>query len=256
MSSALLTVKNLSIRFGGLKAVEGVSFEVRSGEILGLLGPNGAGKTSCFNAISCVYKPTHGEIYLEGRRIDGLSSNKAAKRGIGRTFQVVKPFSGLTVLENVVVPLGVGHLQGNLLRSFAPYGTRRVLDEARAILETVGLEALADRQSGLLPIGNLRRLEIARALALKPRLLLLDESFSGLCYAEIARIEDLVKDIRNRGIAVLLIEHNMKVAMSLCDRIVVLDHGAKLAEGLPREIAKNQAVVDAYLGKDGSGHVA
>lgn len=256
MSSALLTVKNLSIRFGGLKAVEGVSFEVRSGEIMGLLGPNGAGKTSCFNAISCVYKPTHGEIYLEGRRIDGLSSNKAAKRGIGRTFQVVKPFSGLTVLENVVVPLGVGHLQGNLLRSFAPYGTRRVLDEARAILETVGLEALADRQSGLLPIGNLRRLEIARALALKPRLLLLDESFSGLRYAEIARIEDLVRDIRNRGIAVLLIEHNMNVAMSLCDRIVVLDHGAKLAEGLPREIAKNQAVVDAYLGKDGSGHVA
>lgn len=256
MSGALLTVKDLCVHFGGLKAVNGVSFEVRSGEILGLLGPNGAGKTTCFNAISRVCKLTDGEIRLEGRRIDGLSSSLVARLGIGRTFQVVKPFSGLTVLENVIIPLGCGRRRGNLLHAFAPYGTKRMLEEARAILATVGLEVLADRKSGQLPIGNLRRLEIARALALKPKLLLLDESFSGLRHAEINRIENLVKDMRNRGIAVLLIEHNMKVAMGLSDRIVVFDHGTKLAEGLPGEIAKNEAVIDAYLGKRGDGHAA
>ena len=256
MSEALLAVKDLSIHFGGLKAVNGVSFEVQSGEILGLLGPNGAGKTTCFNAISCVYRPTGGEIYLKGRRIDGLPVSKVAELGVGRTFQIVRPFSGLTVLENVIVPLGGVHYRGNFLRSFARYGTKDVLDEARAILATVGLEGLADRKAGLLPIGNLRRLEIARALALKPKLLLLDESFSGLRHAEIEQIEELVRDIRDRGIAVLLIEHNMKVAMSLSDRIVVLDHGSKLAEGLPREVAENTAVIDAYLGQGGSGRVA
>ena len=256
MSDALLAIKKLSIHFGGLKAIDDVSFEVKKSEILGLLGPNGAGKTTCFNAISGIYKPTVGEVLLEETRIDGLTPYQVAAMGVGRTFQIVKPFAGLTVLENVIIPLGIDRHRGNILRSFVKYGKKSVIDEAQALLDTVGLADQGGRRAGLLPIGSLRRLEIARALALKPKLLLLDESFSGLRHNEITQIEELVRDIKGRGISVLLIEHNMKVAMSLSDRIVVLDHGNKLAEGLPCEIASNQAVIEAYLGKGESGRVA
>ena len=256
MSDALLAIKKLSIHFGGLKAIDDVSFEVKKSEILGLLGPNGAGKTTCFNAISGIYRPTAGEILLEDTRMDGLTPYQVAEMGIGRTFQIVKPFAGLTVLDNVIIPLGLEHHRGNILRSFVKYGEKSVIDEAQALLDRVGLADQGGRRAGLLPIGSLRRLEIARALALKPKILLLDESFSGLRHNEITQIEELVRDIKGRGISVLLIEHNMKVAMSLSDRIVVLDHGNKLAEGLPCEIASNQAVIEAYLGKGESGRVA
>ena len=251
---ALLSVKNLTIHFGGLKAVEDVSFDLAAGDILGLLGPNGAGKTTCFNMISGVYAPSSGEILLEGRPIHGLPPHRIANLGMGRTFQIVHPFAGLTVLDNVCVPLGHGRYS-SFLGAYGRWDRPKIRRRGQEILETVGLQDQADRISGTLPLGNLRKLEIARALALDPKVLLLDESFSGLRHEEIVVIEDLVRRIRGLGVSILLIEHNMKVAMGLSDRIIVLDHGRKLAEGLPAEITDNPEVIEAYLGRKKS-HVA
>lgn len=255
MSDILVSVKNLSINFGGLKAVDNVSFDIHRREILGLLGPNGAGKTTCFNMISGVYKPTSGEIYLEGRRTDGLPPHKMAALGVGRTFQVVKPFSGLTVEENVIVALGMPQYN-SFFGSWASWSTPKNRAEAQKILETVGLSDESATRAGMLPLGNLRKLEIARALALRPRLLLLDECFSGLRQEEIRIIEDLIRAISKSGVSILLIEHNMRVAMGLSDRIIVLDHGRKLAEGTPKEVSSNPDVIEAYLGRGAGADVA
>ena len=251
---ALLSVRNLTIHFGGLKAVEDVSFDLAAGDILGLLGPNGAGKTTCFNMISGVYAPSSGEILLEGRPIHGLPPYRIANLGMGRTFQIVHPFVGLTVLDNVCVALGHDRYS-SALGVYGRWDRPQIRRRGQEILETVGLQDQADRISGTLPLGNLRKLEIARALALDPKVLLLDESFSGLRHEEIVVIEELVRRIRGLGVSILLIEHNMKVAMGLSDRIIVLDHGRKLAEGLPAEITENPDVIEAYLGRKKS-HVA
>ena len=255
MTGILLQTHDLSKHFGGLKAVDNVNLEIRSGEILGLLGPNGAGKTVCFNLISGVYRPTAGEIQFRGRRIDGLPSHLVARRGIGRTFQIVKPFASLTVLENVLVARGITRY-GRFGRLWSPWKAHTEIEAGMAMLERVGLADLAHRKAGLLPLGNLRRLEIARALVVGHQLILLDESFSGLRHEEIARLEALIRHIREDGITVLLIEHNMRVTMELCDRIVVLDHGRKIAQGEPRAIQENEQVIEAYLGRGGGRHAA
>ncbi len=255
MRESLLRVVDLAKHFGGLRAVDGVSFEVAPREILGLLGPNGAGKTVCFNLISGVYEPTRGEIHFAGRRTDGLPAHRLAELGLGRTFQIVKPFSDLTVLENVIVACGVTRYK-KLGRAFASWTGRSTRNQAMALLERVGLAREARRTAGLLPLGHLRRLEIARALAVGRKLILLDECFSGLREEEIVPLMELVTDIRNDGLSVLLIEHNMRVAMKLCDRIVVLDHGRKIAEGAPESIARNPQVIEAYLGRGGRPRVA
>ncbi len=255
MTRPLLDISDLSKHFGGLAAVDGVSFDIRPGEILGLIGPNGAGKTVCFNLISGVYKPTAGRILFEGQRTDGLPSHRIAGLGVGRTFQIVKPFAHLTVFENVLAARGI-HRYGSLTQVWSGWKTRAEHQAALALLDRVGLAGLADRKSGLLPLGNLRRLEIARALAVGRKLLLLDESFSGLRHEEIGQLETLIRAIRADGLTVLLIEHNMRVAMGLCDRLVVLDHGRKLAEGEPAAVRRDEAVIEAYLGRKGRTHAA
>ena len=255
MSGPLLEVRELAHHFGGLRAVDGVSFVLEQGEILGLLGPNGAGKTVTFNLISGVYKPSGGEIRFDGRRIDGLPPHAIAALGIGRTFQIVKPFTSLTVLENVLVARGIDRY-GHAASLWTSWRSRREREAALALLERVGLADLAGRKAGLLPLGNLRRLEIARALAVGHKLLLLDESFSGLRHEEIARLEILVRDIRAQGLTVLLIEHNMRVAMGLSDRIVVMEYGKKLAEGTPEAIQRDERVIEAYLGRKGDAHAS
>jgi branched-chain amino acid transport system ATP-binding protein len=255
MNRPLLDITGLSKHFGGLRAVDGVSFQVRRGEILGLLGPNGAGKTVCFNLVSGVYKPTAGKIVFDGRRTDGLPPHVIAGLGIGRTFQIVRPFAHLTVLENVIAARGIARYR-NLPNIWSSWKTLAERREALHLLEQVGLAELAERRAGLLPLGNLRRLEIARAIAVGGKLILLDESFSGLRHEEIAHLEALIRAIRADGLTVLLIEHNMRVAMGLCDRLVVLHHGRKLAEGRPAEIRADEAVIEAYLGRKGSAHAA
>jgi len=255
MNVPVLAVKNVCKQFGGLKALDQVSFEIRSREILGLIGPNGAGKTVCFNLISGVYKPTAGEIIFDGQHMEGKAPHRIARRGIGRTFQIVKPFATLSVLENVMVARGISRYS-RFGQIWSCWKSRSELGKALDVLERVGLADLAHRKAALLPLGNLRRLEIARALIVGKRLLLLDESFSGLRHEEISQLEKVIQNIRADGIAVLLIEHNMRVAMGLSDRLVVLDHGRKIAEGSPRQIQRNEAVIEAYLGRRGTSHAA
>ena len=249
----IVEVRNLTVKFGGLLALDHVSFDIRRGEILGLIGPNGAGKTTCFNAMTGVYKPTSGDVLLEGQSIKGQKQHKITRLGLARTFQNIRLFGEMTALENVVVGLDARHrtsVPGALLR--LPRHTREeksAIERGMALLEFVGIADHAADLSRSLPYGSQRRLEIARALATDPKVLCLDEPAAGFNPAEKEDLMDLIRTIRADGYTVLLIEHDMKLVMGVTDRIVVLEFGRKLADDVPHEIRNDPRVIAAYLGE-------
>jgi branched-chain amino acid transport system ATP-binding protein len=245
----LLEVTKLSKEFDGLRALDGVSFTAERGEILGIIGPNGAGKTTLFNLISGIYSPSSGEINFQEKSILRLKPHQVSRLGIGRTFQIVRPFPNLDVETNVLVAFG-HRVYSSLWKSTGPFRQPEIQKEVRALIDKVGLQPYLKQIAKNLPLGFKKRLEIARALALNPRLLLLDEPSAGLRFEESAQLMELIRQVRDQGIGVLLIEHNMQVVMDLCKRIVVLDHGSKIAEGSPEEIRSNSLVIQAYLGKE------
>lgn len=245
----LLEVNWVSKEFDGIRALVEVTFSAEGAEILGIIGPNGAGKTTLFNLISGIFAPSNGEIRFQGKSLKGLKPHQISHLGIGRTFQIVRPFPNLSVKDNVLVAFG-HRFYPSLSRSVRPRQQSEIRKEIHGILSKTGLHPYAGQAAKNLPLGLKKRLEIARALALQPRLLLLDEPSAGLRYEESNHLMQLIRQVRDQGIGVLLIEHNMQVVMDLCQRIVVLDHGNKIAEGAPREIRSDLRVIQAYLGKE------
>lgn len=240
--TTILEGRSVTRYFGGLPAVKDVGFEVQEGEIMGLIGPNGAGKTTLLNLISGVFPLSDGEIFFKGERISGMAPHRIAHKGIARTYQIVKPFPGMTVRENVAV----GAMYG---RTGDDKATGKAMDRADEILDFVGLSSKRTAAVDELTISDRKRIELGRALAMQPEVLLLDEVMAGLNHSEIEKIMALVRRINESGVTILVIEHVMKAIMGLCSRILVLHHGQRIALGSPDDIADDEEVIKAYLGE-------